>query len=96
MKGARDQQDLASILASQAAQSADWLYAMPISSLGLILNDEAVRVTIGLRLCTKLCEKHDCPCGATIDVRGLTVCHVARVQDNINDTTSGMMSFGER
>jgi len=37
MKGAdRDQQDLARILASQAphsAESADWLYAMPISSL---------------------------------------------------------------
>jgi len=43
---------------------------MPISSLGLRLNDEAVRVAIGLRLGTKLCAKHDCPCGATIDVRG--------------------------
>jgi len=70
IKSARDQQDLARILASQAAHSADWLYAIPILSLGLRLNDEAVRVAIGRRLGTKLCEKHDCPCGATIDVKG--------------------------
>jgi len=37
-------QDLARILASQAAHSADWLYVMPISSLGLRLIDEGVRV----------------------------------------------------
>jgi len=90
MKGARDQQDLARILASQASQAAhsvDWLYAMSISSLGLRFNNEAIRVTIGLCLRTKLCEKHDCPCGSTIDMRGLTVCCVARVQDDINDTS---------
>jgi len=39
---------------------------MPTSSLGLRLNDAAIG--------TKLCEKHDCPCGATIDVRGLDHC----------------------
>jgi hypothetical protein len=70
LDGARDQLDRARILASQAAHSADWLYALPVSSLGLRLDDEAVRVAIGLRLGAKICEKHDCPCGAAIDARG--------------------------
>ena len=43
----------------------------PISSCGLLLEDEAVRVAVGLRLGAKICEPHACPCGANVDALGL-------------------------
>ena len=41
-----------------------------ISSCGLRLDDEAIRVSVGIRLGAKLCEVHVCPCGTQVDVRG--------------------------
>ena len=53
-----------------APHSGDWLHAIPISSCGLRLDDEAVRVAVGLRLGAKLCEPHVCPCGSKVDPEG--------------------------
>ena len=61
----------ASFLAATAPHSGDWLLALPISSCGLRLDDEAVRVAVGIRLGLNLCEPHTCRCGATVDARGL-------------------------
>jgi len=44
---------------------------LPIANCGLKLNDEAVRVAVGLRLGLKLCIPHNCPCGALVDAEGL-------------------------
>ena len=57
------------LLAVSAPHSGDWLHALPISSCGLRLDDEAVRVrvAVGLRLGAKLCVPHQCPCGAKVD-----------------------------
>jgi len=43
-------QDRASFLAASSQHSGDWLFALPIASCGLRLDDEAVRVAVGLRL----------------------------------------------
>ena len=53
-----------------APHSGDWLHALPISSCGLRLDDEAVRVAVGLRLGARLCEPHQCPCDAKVDSEG--------------------------
>ena len=53
-------------------RSSDWLHALPISSCGLFLEDESVRIAaVGLRFGAKLCKPHACPCGATADALGL-------------------------
>ena len=44
--------------------------AWPITSCGLRLDDEAIRVAVGLRLGSNLCMPHECPCGALVDARG--------------------------
>jgi len=49
--------------------SSDWLHALPISTFGLRLDIEAVRVAVGLRLGVDLCTPHDCPCGKMADAR---------------------------
>ena len=60
----------ARLLASQAPHSGDWLNAMPVSSCGLRLDNEAIRA-IGLRLGVNLCAPHACPCGAAVDALGI-------------------------
>lgn len=63
-------QDKARLLAVSAPHSGDWLKALPISSCGLRLDDEAVRVAVGLRLGTSLCEPHTCICGTAVNALG--------------------------
>ena len=63
-------QDKARLLAVSTPHSSDWLHALPISSCGLRLNDEALRVAVGMRLGTFICQPHQCPCGATVDATG--------------------------
>ena len=60
-----DPVDKARLLAVSAPHSSDWLQALPISSCGLRLSNEAVRVSVGLRLGCRLCEPHTCPCGVS-------------------------------
>ena len=60
----------ARLMAAAAEHSGDWLNALPITSCGLRLDNEAVRVAVGLRLGCSLCQPHQCPCGAMVDTRG--------------------------
>jgi len=62
--------DRARLLAVSAEHSSDWLHALPISSCGLRLSDEDVRVAVGLRLGTSICQPHQCPCGAAVNSSG--------------------------
>ena len=43
------------------------LFALLIASCGLRLDDEAVRVAVGLRLGLELCVPHQCHCGSPVD-----------------------------
>ena len=61
LESATDSIDKARLLAVPAKRSSDWLHAFPISSCGLLLHNESVRVAIGFRLGAQLCDVHDCP-----------------------------------
>ena len=54
----------------KAPHSGDWLNALPITSCGLRLEDDAIRVDVGLRLGASLCEPHQCTCGNMVNTRG--------------------------
>ena len=47
---APDDYTRARLLAVTSVHSGDWINAQPISSLGLRLNNETIRVAVGLRL----------------------------------------------
>ena len=46
-------------------------FALPIANCGLRLNDEALRVAVGMRLGLSLCVPHNCHCGTLVDAQGL-------------------------
>ena len=56
--------------AASSPHSADWLVALPIASCGLVLDNEAVRVAVGLRLGLDLCSPHTCHCGEHVGPDG--------------------------
>ena len=60
-------------LAASFPHSGDWLFALPIASCGLRLDDEAVRVGVGLRLGLPPCVSHQCRCGSLVDTLVSTV-----------------------
>ena len=71
LNSATDEFQRARIRASQHSTSGAWLEALPIASIGLKMDDEVVRVAVGLRLGLNLCEPHLCQCGAPVDARGI-------------------------
>ena len=76
LEDAPDDVARARLLAVSAKESGAWLHALPISSLGLRMDDNTVRIAVGLRLGSALCRPHDCQhCGAEVDrlaVHGLS------------------------
>jgi len=55
---------------ARSRHSGDWLLALPITSCGLKLDDETVRVAVGTRLALKLCIPHQCRCSSEVDSFG--------------------------
>ena len=47
-----------------------WLLAFPCSNLGLHLNNEELRIGIGLRLSAPYVRPHKCVCGAEVEKNG--------------------------
>ena len=59
LENAETLRDRARILGS-VQESGAWLHSLPSPQLGLFLDDNAVRIAIGLRLGTQLCQPHTC------------------------------------
>ena len=68
LERASDDVTRARLLAVSTKESGAWLHALPISNLGLRMDDNTVRVAVGLRLGSTLCRPHTCQhCGADVD-----------------------------
>ena len=78
-----DEYNRARLLAAAAPHSGDWLHVLPISSCGLRLDDDAIRVAIGLRLGANLCDPHVCPCGTFVNSRGIHSLSCKRGSSNL-------------
>ena len=66
----QDPFSMARLKAALDPHSGDWLKAVPITAVGLRLDDDAIRIAVGLRLGTPLCSPHPCSCGDLVDARG--------------------------
>jgi len=56
--------------AARSPHSADWLHVMPVEACGLALDNETVRIAVGLRLGLSLCGPHRCKCGEMVGEDG--------------------------
>src|SRR6266536_1772023 len=70
LNGSADTVSRARLLAAKADHSAIWMEAVPIASIGLKLNNETLRIAIGLRLGSNLTIPRECRCGAQITADG--------------------------
>ena len=66
-----DQVWRARLLATAQRESGAWLNALPVSSLGTLLDSESFRVVIALRAGGDVYIPHSCRFGGRMDSRGL-------------------------
>src|ERR1700761_631738 len=62
--------DRARLLASSTKESSKWLQVVPSSVLGLLLDNNAARIAVALRLGSQICEEHKCVCGKLVEKNG--------------------------
>ena len=60
LDGATDEVEQVRLLAAMNKVSGAWLHALPISSVGLRMDDSTLRIAVGLRLGTAICAPHIC------------------------------------
>ena len=71
LDGAQDEVERARLLAAMDKDSGAWLQALPISSVGLRMDDSTLRIAVGLRLGTTICAPHICQhCGVEVSSLG--------------------------
>lgn len=62
--------DRARLLASSSIELSKWLQVVPSLKMGLLLDNVSARIAVGLRLRNKVCETHNCICGALVYENG--------------------------
>ena len=68
---ARDEVNRARQLAASTKESRAWLHALPIASLGLRMDNECLRIAVGLHLGIPICGLYPCRhCESEVDVTG--------------------------
>ena len=68
MDNAPDASSRARLLAATTNESGAWLNVLPVSSLGLRMDDESIRIGVDLRLGVPLCQPHIFyQCGTEVD-----------------------------
>ena len=92
----------ARLLAAATSESGSWLNAVPASSLGLRMDDDVVRIAVGLHLGAPLCRPHACQlCSAPVDeqaIHGLSCIRSAGRQSRhvaINDVVKRALSSAQ-
>jgi Reverse transcriptase (RNA-dependent DNA polymerase) len=70
LASATDDYSKARLRAVASPHAGDWLKTIPSPSLGLRLDDEGMRIAVGLRIGANLCMPFVCACGAQVDARG--------------------------
>ena len=57
-------------MAVACKESGVWLHAIPIAAVGTKLDNDSLRIAVGLRLGVDICSPHQCICGSPISSSG--------------------------
>lgn len=57
--------------ALQCKESNAWLHAIPSTNIGTFMDDNSIRICVGLRLGCDICSVHTCICGSIVTPKGL-------------------------
>ncbi len=63
--------DLARFKALQCKESNAWLHSIPSTNIGTFIDNNTLRICIGLRLGCDICSTHTCLCGSIVSKKGL-------------------------
>jgi len=66
----QDPHNQARLLAVSSKESGAWLRALPVASLGNLLDDNSLRISVALRLGAVVSRPHSCVCSSVADARG--------------------------
>ena len=94
--GHHDPRDRATLLITSAIHSGDWLHALSITSCGLRLENEAVRLAVGFRLGVPTCEPLIVPVAPWWMHWVYTAFHANAVPDTWHATRSSTIWCGVR
>ena len=64
------ERDRVRLLAEATKESGAWLNALPLPALGTWMDDDSLRIAVGLRVGAIVCEPHKCKCSAQVDSTG--------------------------
>ena len=70
LQSSMDSADRARLLAARSDGSGDWINALPLSSVGLKLDNISLRIAVALRIGAFVVYEHKCICGATVSSNG--------------------------
>jgi len=70
LDGSTSVQDRARLQAVSAEGSSAWLLALPAVATGTLLDDESLRIAVGLRLGSRVVGDHVCTCGVRVELSG--------------------------
>ncbi|XP_029656729.1 uncharacterized protein LOC115230736 [Octopus sinensis] len=70
LKPKLNQHRLACLLAASQPYSGAWLTAIPMASIGTLMDNDCVRISVSLRLGLPICRTHQCRCGLRVDPFG--------------------------
>ena len=74
----------ASLFSVSTPESGAWLNALPLSAMGLRMDDTTIRVAVGLRLGLPLCCPHSCHhCGSAVDDLATHGLHCKKSDDRL-------------
>ncbi len=65
-----DPNNVARLLVVSTLEAGAWLRALPVVSIGNLLDDASLRIAISLRLGAPVTVPHKCTCGSLVDPRG--------------------------
>ena len=64
------QPDKARLRAVSSPYASSWLQALPVPTVGNLLDDDVLRISVALRLGAPVCQQHQCKCGERVDELG--------------------------